>query len=676
MGAFVSLLFFSSCASGFYILFDNSWALPLKVALIAHPAVSVAATAWLFIFTTKKARAQNMPQPWARLLAPPCIAGGALWFLLSAKGIHVEKNPAPLYCVFFLTLAASVAFLRYPSAAPEAPRGKFYFFTGGLAWSAWVMLAFTGGVIAVFFQGSNIVTAAALHRYCAYAMAALFGAHLYAVRPTLGPDARAATPVGLPPRAGIIATALTAAAAAYLFSLNPGPRWTIPLSSIPLENRAPAERSWPPTEKVSPEKFEQLDATSQCGNTPGCHAELVVEHGKSIHNITVRPEYFRANMRDLASDIGSHNRAICAGCHYPVGTMDARKDFDYYKGHYNFSCVFCHSVAGAGIDEKDKKKSWYEVRPQWGHLRMFPAAGKVSAEDRFFIRLNAAGHRRAFMPAVISTDDFCAACHHLQMPPLVTPGLRNPKCILCHMQPQALFGGPTNKKSHLFAGANPGPALLTGDKATADVIRRWAGGLIVPKLKGWETLWAVRNSDADPITSVPWVMISFYFDKRPEPGREFTVNVYSTNTGLGHSFPSGSLDLARAWLEFTAEDSRGRVFCSAGAVPPQGPVPGTDPPQLGGYMIGLDGKVVTHNRVWQVAKKTKVRAIENLLDIQDKIICRLPEDVGPEMKLSAKWNYRKLDQDFLDYGYGKGKVEVPPVVAGMTVKVVKVLANK
>ena len=68
--------------------------------------------------------------------------------------------------------------------------------------------------------------------------------------------------------------------------------------------------------------------------------------------------------------------------------------------------------------------------------------------------------------------------------------------------------------------------------------------------------------------------------------------------------------------------------------------------------------------MWQIREKIIERVIPNLRDVRDNVTCRVPEDAGGVIDVRAAWMYTKLDQDFLDYVYGEGKVSIPPLVAG------------
>lgn len=664
MSAWGSLLVFLSVGTGFWVLLDDSWSPLLKVVLAVHPVVALVATAWVLWFTIQNLRAERGLRSWWNLgVIPGAIAAA---FTLSV-GLLPTWMDSTAWLVFGgLVMVASVLLrLRQALETGDGSAGdRRASLTGILIWGIWLPVAATGWIPLLFFQDRNIVNVMAVHRWSAYALVAIYLLHLLVLR-----RGRVREPGGSvlgrrPARLGLTLTCAGLGIAAVVAWLGPSATWTLPLNTVPMERRPASEQAWPPTSPVATADLDRLDVTAGCGNTDGCHKEILEEHLRSIHNVTLRPQYFQKNLEDMATEVGARNQIICAGCHYPVATLDTRKDVDYYKTRNTFSCVFCHSIQDAGLDPEDRRRSWLEVSPPWGHLGLFPGDdGKVDETDRLLIRLNAAGHRRAFKKPFHSEDAFCTACHHLQMPVVTAPGLLNPTCIRCHMQPQRVYGGPTDKKSHLFAGSNVGPFTLTGDDQTADVVRRWAEGRIVPSLDGWETLWKVRPTLDTPIEKVPWIMVTFYYNVPPQPGRPFTLHVVTTNTGLGHAFPAGSLDLARAWLDVTVRDEQDRVICSQGQATPGGPVP-QDTPNLGGHMIGLDGQVITRNRVWQVQNKVYERQIANKVEITDPVVCAIPPDSTKEIRVVARWIYRKLDQDFLDYAYGKGVRVSPDVVPG------------
>jgi len=83
--------------------------------------------------------------------------------------------------------------------------------------------------------------------------------------------------------------------------------------------------------------------------------------------------------------------------------------------------------------------------------------------------------------------------------------------------------------------------------------------------------------------------------------------------------------------------------------------------RMGGYMLGEDGKLVDRNRVWQIKEKVVERAIPLRHSTYDDYTFRLPEDVS-ELQIEAFWMFRKLNQEFMDWAYGKGKQTVPLVI--------------
>lgn len=662
MGAVTAILAFLTVGTGFWVYFDNSWSWLLKIILVVHPVVSIVGTLWIVVFTVRKALNQQMDRPWRRLAAVPGTAIALILLATFGKDALI-RSQVWLWFASLVAFGSVVVGLRFPVDRVRAARERYYELTGGLTWALWLGISTTGLVALVFFQTRTIAGAITVHRVLAYGLVVLFVAHLFALRMALGKEVGSVATVGRPARYGLALTLLGVAALAAVYGLKRDASWVIPLSSTPLEKRPVSERTWKPSQPVAASDLNRMELTAGCGTGGGCHAEILEDHRRSLHNITYRPGYFKKNLEDMAAEIGEGNKIICAGCHRPVALFDPRKSKDFYLARDAVSCVVCHTVSGAGV--VDRRRSWLEFSPPWDHMRMFPEGdGPPGAADRLFIRLNAAGHGRAFARPLHAQDALCNACHHLQMPPLATNGLlENPPCIRCHMQPQTLFGSKGPGRSHLFMGASVGPALLAGDTKTADLVRRWAEGTIVPELGGWETLWAVRDRDDSPIPSVPWLMVSMYFDVPPRPGEVFTLHLLTTNTGLGHNFPSGSLDLVKAWLDFTVQDEGGRVLCAQGRAAPGDPIP-TDTPILGGHMLGQDNHIVVRNRVWQVKQKFYDRLIPNKLDIRDDLQCRIPADAKGPVQVRARWRYRKLDQAYLDYALGPLAIPAPDIVAG------------
>jgi hypothetical protein len=105
------------------------------------------------------------------------------------------------------------------------------------------------------------------------------------------------------------------------------------------------------------------------------------------------------------------------------------------------------------------------------------------------------------------------------------------------------------------------------------------------------------------------------------------------------------------------------VLLASGQVGPDHLIP-NDARRMGGYMIGNDGRIVEKNRVWQIAKKVITRNLEFGQRTADEFEVTLPADVKGPLKLTAQWNYRNLNQPFVEWAIGQG-VTMPVTQVGV-----------
>ena len=59
MGLGVAVVFFMAAATGFYLVADRAWGVTLRVAAFGHPALGIAATGWLFVYTRWRSKCRD-----------------------------------------------------------------------------------------------------------------------------------------------------------------------------------------------------------------------------------------------------------------------------------------------------------------------------------------------------------------------------------------------------------------------------------------------------------------------------------------------------------------------------------------------------------------------------------------------------------------------------------------
>ena len=99
----------------------------------------------------------------------------------------------------------------------------------------------------------------------------------------------------------------------------------------------------------------------------------------------------------------------------------------------------------------------------------------------------------------------------------------------------------------------------------------------------------------------PWLEVAI------EPGADRGLEVSIRYAGIGHTFPSGPLDLVDAWIHLEVVDGRGRVVFESGTEGLTGEP--LDPTvRLGGVPVDRSGQPVHRHRVWERADHRDHRA--------------------------------------------------------------------
>ena len=433
-------------------------------------------------------------------------------------------------------------------------------------------------------------------------------------------------------------------------------RYTFHLSTIPLEKRTPEQVDEIP---VDFQYASLMASVETCGAPRGCHAGIVEDHQRSSHNRSIQTSYFQKNLEFLADEIGEHNTYICAGCHFPNAFFLKGTGFRDYADRDGYSCLFCHTVDEVVFTEK-KGQTIMRLKPNVKHLKMFSTAGannNLKPLDELMIQLNPRGHGRVFRKDFYFEDSYCQVCHDLQIKPSEVPGFMKANCINCHMQARKWMGKEGKERNHFFPGTNlAGPADL-GDPEAIQINTMYSRGELELPLQGWGGIWSLVPKEERKIKDI-WLLVSFEPLDKPVPGEEFRYRLLTTNTSLDHAFPAAPLDLIEVWLETRVKDAQGKLVFQSGVLDENHRLPeGTH--KLGGYMLGLDDHLVTKNRVWQIKKKVIEREILVNQQVQDLFSFTLPEHVEGPLEIYASWNYRKLNQEFVDWAYDNSGMTVP-----------------
>lgn len=137
-----------------------------------------------------------------------------------------------------------------------------------------------------------------------------------------------------------------------------------------------------------------------------------------------------------------------------------------------------------------------------------------------------------------------------------------------------------------------------------------------------------------------------------EPGDSLVVSVVIQNKGAGHSLVPEQRDFYESWVEFEAKDAKGRVLMHSGELKPDGSL---DPSahSFTNRLISVDNKLNNLHQVWD----TRIQAYNNTINSGRSQVVRyefkVPRNITGPIAITAKVNYRRFNQQFINFVFGK-----------------------
>jgi hypothetical protein len=430
-----------------------------------------------------------------------------------------------------------------------------------------------------------------LHLIFSLAVAVFALAHLVPVG-LRRPDEPQDVPRFLRARRGYLATASLAAAAvlglAVLASvLHRGPSTTGRLPAGYVAPGGPGRPFAPALGRTANRRAtsrEALAGSSACGS-PRCHPTIYAEWSVSAHGWAAKDVVFRRVSEDVARRNGPLSVRSCESCHEPVSLFTG-SEAGTAGLEEGVSCVSCHSIRNGPTNAEG-----YVVDPPARYLFENFASPPLRYVSEFLIRAYPDHHRGSFRAPVLKASETCASCHQqLVEAETGSQGLLriqnqydqwrtsrwnrlDPKaaveCRECHMPLLDGFDAaaaatwraarnPEGKhRSHRFLGANaymPVLLELPGAPTQVAMTEQWLHGEYpIPEL-------------ADRWDKGPVVTVTLEAPETAVVGQPVELRTLVSSRKVGHSYPTGPLDLGHAWIEIEARDQTGNVVFSSGAL--------------------------------------------------------------------------------------------------------------
>ena len=434
--------------------------------------------------------------------------------------------------------------------------------------------------------------------------------------------------------------------------------------------------------------------TSETCATKGCHPDIYRQWNESAHHFSsFNNQWYRKSIIYMQEVNGIQPSKWCGGCHDPAillnGVMDRpiRENLHTPAAQAGLACTACHSI------EKVK-----DTMGNSGYVIKYPPLHDIAASDNpvirnlhnYLIRLDPEPHKKSFLKPFHreNTAEFCSTCHkvHLDEPVNNFRWIRGfndydqwqksgvshqgalsfyypetaKKCVDCHMPlVDSTDAGNINGKvhNHRFPAANTALPFVNQHP---------------------EQLKAVTEFLQDDV-----VTLDLFADGTPIPrdgnpeiarGESTRIDVVVRTRGVGHRFPTGTIDAFDIWLEVKATDENGKiVFWNGRIAAPNGNGP-VDPGAhfYRAYMLDAHGNLINKRNAWATRTVLYSNTIPPGAADTARYRLEIPKDCGNLLTVETKLNYRKFnwwhtqwayagvrdpeDTDFqVDKGYDDGK---------------------
>ena len=433
--------------------------------------------------------------------------------------------------------------------------------------------------------------------------------------------------------------------------------------------------------------------TSETCATKGCHPDIYRQWNESAHHFSsFNNQWYRKSIIYMQEVNGIQPSKWCGGCHDPAillnGVMDRpiRENLHTPAAQAGLACTACHSI------EKVK-----DTMGNSGYVIKYPPLHDIAASDNpvirnlhnYLIRLDPEPHKKSFLKPFHreNTAEFCSTCHkvHLDEPVNNFRWLRGfndydqwqksgvshqgalsfyypetaKKCVDCHMPlVDSTDAGNINGKvhNHRFPAANTALPFVNQHPEQLKVVTEFLQDDVV-------TLDLFADGTPIPRTGVEVVR-----------GENTRIDVVVRTRGVGHRFPTGTIDAFDIWLEVKATDENGKiVFWNGRIAAPDGNGP-VDPGAhfYRAYMLDAHGNLINKRNAWATRTILYSNTIPPGAADTARYRLEIPSDCGKLLTVEAKLNYRKFnwwhtqwayagvrdpeDTDFqVDKGYDDGK---------------------
>lgn len=469
----------------------------------------------------------------------------------------------------------------------------------------------------------------------------------------------------------ILASSVVMAALMSLAVPPPTPGYPIPKGYTFVKNQQNAKLPFFPGQaRTIDGKLIPIDHLSQSDRCKDCHEQIFKEWDHSAHRFAAVNDHYVAQVKLRIHDVPvkPHMGArFCANCHEPIalfsGEIDkAGRGVDFKENRQQgISCLACHHVEA--LHSGLMGNANIVVSPHKPYMFEKNATGIERALGNLVLRSKPEIHRNDLMRPLLRKSEFCSSCHKFFIDEAVNGHgffrLQNtfdewkyspfgneadPKnfksCQDCHMPlvkstdpaaKQYTEGGKTvlKHRSHMWVGANTARPFLDGDTEMLEATQKF-----------------LTAGD---------VVLTLDAPKEVKIGETAKIKVSVMNKSVGHRFPTGTTDTHDIWVELLITDAKGATVFHSGALDEKGNV---DPKAhtFSAKAVDEEGNWLYRRDMWNLA------GFQNSVTIfpgnfNSKVYeVSVPAGALAPLTAVAKLNYRKYNQTFTRFVFGRGQL--------------------
>jgi len=370
----------------------------------------------------------------------------------------------------------------------------------------------------------------------------------------------------------------------------------------------------------------------------------------------------------------------CAGCHDPVPFLTGGFDNPEYDvendvtAKAGITCTVCHAMTSVNSTVGNGD---YTLE----HPEHYPFATSTNPLLQYInnqmIKAKPAFHKRTFLKDFHKSAEFCSTCHKVSLPKELNhykeflrgqnhydsyllsgvsghgarsfyyPEQAKTNCSQCHM-PLAEsndFGakdfdgtGKLTVHDHLFPAANTGIPYLLNDEATVRRHQEFLKNVVRLDILGVKEGGTIDGTLTAPLRPhVPAL----------RPGARYLIEAVIRTLKVGHPLTQGTVDSNELWLDVTVKAGE-RVIGRLGGMDERGAVdPWTHFVNV--FMLDRDGNRINRRNPQDIFVPLYNHQIPPGAAQVAHLDLRVPEDLSEPLTVEVKLQYRKFDQEYMQF---------------------------